>query len=208
MWIAIQANRGEAYIQASVIGWNLVLEGFLGGLVTGFGMFCFRKTLRFGKTTFSWLCDYRLTRRLGMLLCSLVWGWSCSYASLSYNSCTTFCFLVYFGQRRKQVVKLYTSMEMDETSKIWIKTKFHPKMCLFIQERVIPSLDFVAIQWFHPLKKGLFITKYSLKNFLYHFCANFCPKKKHYYGMYKGITHYWFPTWGRISSYICKEHWN
>jgi hypothetical protein len=52
------------------IGWNLVLEGFLGGLVTGFGMFCFGKTLRFGRMTFSWLWGYRLTRRLGMLLVS------------------------------------------------------------------------------------------------------------------------------------------
>jgi hypothetical protein len=71
MWIAIQANRGEAYIQASFIGWNLVLEGFCageGGLVTSFGMFCFGKTLTFGRTTFSWLQGYRLTRRLGMLL--------------------------------------------------------------------------------------------------------------------------------------------
>jgi hypothetical protein len=31
----------------------LVLEGFIGGLVTSFGMFCFEKTLRFGRTRFS-----------------------------------------------------------------------------------------------------------------------------------------------------------
>jgi hypothetical protein len=44
------------------------LESFLGGLVTGFGMFCFGKALRFGRTTFSrlwvtglqddWGCSY------------------------------------------------------------------------------------------------------------------------------------------------------
>jgi hypothetical protein len=40
---------------------------FFRGLVNGFGMFCFGKTLRFGRTTFSWLQAYRFTRLLGML---------------------------------------------------------------------------------------------------------------------------------------------
>jgi hypothetical protein len=67
-WIVVQASMGEACIQASFIGWNLVLESFLGGLVIGFQMFCFGKALRFGRTTFSWLWGYKLTRQLGMLL--------------------------------------------------------------------------------------------------------------------------------------------
>jgi hypothetical protein len=67
-WIAVQASRRKACIQVPFTGWNLVLEGFLGGLVTGFGIFCLGKTLTFGRTTFSWLRGYRLTRRLGMLL--------------------------------------------------------------------------------------------------------------------------------------------
>jgi hypothetical protein len=67
-WIAVQANRRKAYIQASFIGWNLILEGFLGGLVTGFGMFCFGKTLSFGRTTFSWL-----------QVTGLQDDWGCSY---------------------------------------------------------------------------------------------------------------------------------
>jgi hypothetical protein len=67
-WIMVEASRGEACIQASFTGWNLVLEGFIRGLVTGFGMFCFGKTLRLGRMTFSWLRGYRITRRLGMLL--------------------------------------------------------------------------------------------------------------------------------------------
>jgi hypothetical protein len=76
-WIAVQASRGKACIQASFTSWNLVLEGFLGGLVPGFGMFgfgmfgfgmfCFGNILRFGRTRFSWLQSYRLQGRLGML---------------------------------------------------------------------------------------------------------------------------------------------
>jgi hypothetical protein len=30
----------------------------------------------------------------------------------------------------------------------------HPKMCIFIQERAIQYLDFVAIQQFHPIKNS------------------------------------------------------
>jgi uncharacterized protein with PIN domain len=52
---------------------------------------------------------------------------------------------------------------MDE--KIFI----HPKVCIFIQERAILSLDFEIIQRFHQLKKGIFIAKYSLKENLYLF---------------------------------------
>jgi hypothetical protein len=45
----------------------MVLEGFLGGLVTGFGISCFGKTLKFERTRFSWLGNYRLIGQLGML---------------------------------------------------------------------------------------------------------------------------------------------
>jgi hypothetical protein len=67
-WKDVNCSSSQHGSQASFIGWNLVLESFLEGLVTGFQMFCFGKALRFGRTTFSWLQGYKLTRRLGMLL--------------------------------------------------------------------------------------------------------------------------------------------
>jgi hypothetical protein len=85
-WIAVQASRGEACIQASFTGWNLVLEGFLGGLVTGFGMCfgmcCFGKSLRFGQMTFLWLQSYRLQGLLG----SYIWEIYDHYLRITGNN--------------------------------------------------------------------------------------------------------------------------
>jgi hypothetical protein len=69
-----------------------------------------------------------------------------------------FFFLVYFGQCRK-----WASLERRSYSHPceWMKhakymdeiNLFIHKCAIIIQERAIPSLDFGAIQQFHPLKK-------------------------------------------------------
>jgi hypothetical protein len=69
------------------------------------------------------------------------------------------------------MMKHLTSMWMNETSKIWMKNE------LFIQEWAIPSLNFVVIQRFHPLKKEESIAKYSLKTFLSRFWAKYRQKE-------------------------------
>jgi hypothetical protein len=45
-------------------------------------------------------------------------------------------------------------MARDETSIYGWNFSYPSKMSIFIQKRAIPSLDFVAIPRFHPLKKG------------------------------------------------------
>jgi hypothetical protein len=53
----------------------------------------------------------------------------------------------------------------------------HLKMCKFIQKRALQYLDYVAIQQFHPPKKGEFISKYSFEIFLITFELNIAQKK-------------------------------
>jgi hypothetical protein len=60
---------------------------------------------------------------------------------------------------------------VDEISLIY------PNVYTFIQERAIQYLDFVAIQQFHPPKKGEFISKYSFEIFLITFELNIAQKK-------------------------------
>jgi hypothetical protein len=53
----------------------------------------------------------------------------------------------------------------------------HLKMCKFIQKRALQYLDYVAIQQFHPPKKGEFIAEYFFE-FFWSLLSKISPQKK------------------------------
>jgi len=76
-----------------------------------------------------------------------------------------FIFSIFPG-KHSGVVKLFTSIDMDVTYKTWMKSQV--LICKYVRScNIVPTVDYVAIEWFHSLKIGESIVQYSfIKNYI------------------------------------------